>query len=216
MADPASDSRPSSSGFSTFLFVLIGLALLGGAVFLGWKLGHPSAPAVTTATATPTPTVAPSGPPENPAISKEELQEVLKRIDLAPNVAAEQKERLYAYVERAHSLKRLVTVAFETGKIQLSAKEIARLEKESKLGDFANYTRDPSAVFVVLGYADKRGDEKKNLQISLDRTTSVMDVLHKRCGVKNAVQTIPMGSPQLFDPQGHEENRVAEIWGGLL
>jgi outer membrane protein OmpA-like peptidoglycan-associated protein len=137
---------------------------------------------------------------------------VLKRIDLMPNVTAENKERLYAYVEHAQKLQRLLTVSFETGRTKVSEKETARVVKVSKQMPFAGVIHDPAAIFVVLGYADQRGEEKKNVQISTVRATSVMELLRKHCGVQNVIQTVPMGSPELFNPKDPAENRVAEIW----
>lgn len=206
--DPSATSK--SSGAGLFLFAAIGLVLLAGAVLLGWKLSRPKLDLkpITTATA-PTP---PPAPPEKSSVTPEERQAVLKRIDLMPNVSAENKERLYAYVEHAQKLQRLLTVSFETGRIKLSEKETGRVVKESKQSPFASMAKDPAAIFVVLGYADQRGDEKKNLQISNTRAMNVMDLLRKQCGVQNVIQTVPMGSPQLFDPKDPAENRVAEIW----
>ena len=206
--DPSATSK--SSGAGLFLFAAIGLVLLCGAVVLGWKLSRPKLELNTITTAgAPTP---PMAPPEKSSVTPEERQEVLKRIDLMPNVSAENKERLYAYVEHAQKLQRLLTVTFETGRTKISEKETARLVKESKQPAFAGMVRDPAAIFVVLGYADQRGDEKKNLQISNTRATSVMDTLRKQCGVQNVIQTVPMGSPKLFDHKDPAENRVAEIW----
>jgi outer membrane protein OmpA-like peptidoglycan-associated protein len=207
--DPSKTSTPSS-GPSLFLFFAIGLALLFVAVVAGWKLSRPKLESKPIATSAATP--APEAPSEKPSVTNAERQEVLKRIDLMPNVTAENKERLYAYVEHAQNLQRLLTVSFETGRTRLSEKESARLVKESKQTAFAGIARDPAAIFIVLGYADQRGDEKKNLQISTTRATSVMELLRKQCGVHNVIQTVPMGSPLLFDPKKADENRVAEIW----
>lgn len=157
-------------------------------------------------------TPAPSAPPEKSTVTSEERQEVLKRIDLMPNVSAENKERLYAYVEHAQKLQRLCTVSFEMGRTRLSEKESARVMKESKQMPFAGPVKDPASIFVVLGYGDQQGDEKKNLTLSMSRATSVVELLRKQCGVQSVIQTVPMGSPHLFDPKDPTENRVAEIW----
>ena len=118
-----------------------------------------------------------------------------------------------SYVDRAQNLRRLLTVSFEKGRTHLTEKEMARVVKESKQMPFAGMVRDPSAIFVVLGYADQRGgDEKKSMLLSTTRATSVMELLRKQCGVQNVIQTVPMGSPPLFDPKDAAENRVAEIW----
>lgn len=205
--DPSATSKSSRAGL--FLFAAVGLVLLAGAVVLGWKLSRPKLDLKPIQTVAPTP---PMAPPEKSSVTSEERQEVLKRIDLMPNVSAENKERLYAYVEHAQKLQRLLTVSFETGRTKISEKETARVVKESKQAPFAGMVRDPAMIFVVLGYADQRGDEKKNFQISNTRAASVSELLRKQCGVQNVIQTIPMGSPLLFDPKDPAENRVAEIW----
>jgi outer membrane protein OmpA-like peptidoglycan-associated protein len=129
-----------------------------------------------------------------------------------PNVTAENKERLYSYVEHAQSLQRLLTVSFPRGRTRALEKEVARVGKASKQAAFTRMAQNPAAVFVVLGYADERGEEKKNIQISTDRASSVQEILRKHCGVQNVIQTVPMGSPKLFDPKDPAENRVAEVW----
>ncbi len=208
MPEEEPKTNATSTGAIVFIGAAVGLVLFAGAVVLGWKFSRPKADPTPIVSATP----APVAPPEHSVVSDKERQEVLSRIDHMPNVTAENKERLYAYVERAHALKRLLTVSFEKGRTKVSEKESARVAKESKQGEFANTARDAAAIFVVLGYADEPGDEKKLLQISTDRATSVMELLRKRCGVQNVVQTVPMGSPKLFDPKDPAENRVVEIW----
>jgi outer membrane protein OmpA-like peptidoglycan-associated protein len=212
--DPSTTDKNSSMGM--VLFVMAGLVLIAGAVALGWRLSRiKSEQSHTLAVVSPTVTPAPVVAVENAPISKEEREEVLKRIDLMPNVSAESKEKLYAYVDRAHGMKRLLTVSFEAGRTVVPEKEAARIEKASKQAPFSTMAHDPAAVFVVLGFADRHGDEKKSMLVSTERATSVLDFLQKRCAIRNAIQTVPMGSPQLFDPKGGVENRVAEIWAVL-
>ncbi|HEY3901785.1 MAG TPA: OmpA family protein [Chthoniobacter sp.] len=203
----------SSSGPGVFLFAAMGLALLIGAVLLGWKLSRPKLDLKPIVAATPTP--APPAPPEKSSVTDAERQEVLKRIDLMPNVTAENKERLYSYVEHARNLQRLLTVSFERSRTRVSEKETARVVKNSKAEAFSKMSQDAAAIFVVLGYADERGEEKKNVQISSDRASNVTELLRKHCGVQNVIQTVPMGSPKLFDPKDPKENRVAEVWAVL-
>jgi outer membrane protein OmpA-like peptidoglycan-associated protein len=210
--DPSKSSTPSpsssSSGLGMVLFVVAGLALLFGAVVLGRNLSRPtSMPAVS-----PKPSPDSATPSEKKGtVSSAERQEVLKRIDLMPNVTAEAKERLYTYVDRAQNLQRLMTISFDKGRTRLSDKEVARVVKESRQMAFAKMIHDPSAIFVVLGYSDTSGDEKKNMPLSTSRATSVMELLRKQCGVQNVIQTVPMGNPPL-DARDAAENRVAEIW----
>jgi outer membrane protein OmpA-like peptidoglycan-associated protein len=209
--DPSKSATPSS-GAGLVLFVALGLVLLFGAVVIGRRLSRPKIDLKPVAAATPA--LAPAAPPEKSSVTSAERQEVLKRIDLMPNVNAATKERLYAYVDHAQNMQRLMTVSFETGRTRLSEKEAARVVKESKQMPFTGVVRDPAMVFVVLGYGDQRGDEKKNLQISAARATSVVELLRKQCGVQSIIETVPMGSPLLFNPKDTAENRVAEIWTG--
>ena len=210
--DPSATTKtPSSGGPGVFLLAAVGLALLFGAVLLGWKLSRPKLDLKPIVAATP----APPAPPEKSSVTDAERQEVLKRIDLMPNVTAETKERLYSYVEHAQNLERLLTVSFETGRTRISEKETTRVVKASKQTTFSKMSQDAAAIFVVLGYADERGEEKKNVQISTDRASNVMELLRKHCGVQNVIQTVPMGSPKLFDPKDPKENRVAEVWAVL-
>jgi len=210
--DPSATPNPSSSGPGVFLLAALGLLLLFGAVVLGWKLSRPKLDSLPVVVAT---TPAPVAPPEKTLVTSAERQEVLKRIDLMPNVTAETKERLYAYVDHAQNLQRLLTVAFETGRTRVSERETARVVKGCKQKPFTGLAQNPAAIFVVLGYADARGEEKRNLQISTDRASTVMELLRKHCGVQNVIQTVPMGSPKLFNPKDPAENRVAEVWAVL-
>jgi len=207
--DPSKTATPSS-GAGLVLLVALGMVLLIGAVVIGRTLSRPRLDPKLVVAATPPPE--PAAPPEKPSVTSAERQEVLKRIDLMPNVTAETKERLYDFVGRAQKLQRLMTVSFEKGRTRLSEKETARVVKESKQTSFAAMVHDSAAIFVVLGYADQRGDEKKNMLLSTARAISVMELLRKQCGVQNVIQTVPMGSPLLFDPKGAAESRVAEIW----
>jgi outer membrane protein OmpA-like peptidoglycan-associated protein len=202
---------------STVLFysvvALIWTAVLVGAIALGWKLSRESTaslPKIETSDAPPA-----SVKPASSVVTDAERQVVLQRIDQMPNVSAANKERLYAYVERAQNLNRLMSVSFAQGGTRLTEAAIRKIVEESRGAAFARQARDPAVVFVVLGYADKKGDEKKNLQVSLDRAGHVMDILRKRCGVQNVVQTVPMGSSELFNAKEAAANRVVEVWALL-
>ena len=83
-----------------------------------------------------------------------------------------------------------------------------------KLREARNFTQEGFADHIRMhrAYYGALENGKKNLQLSTERATSVMDLLRKQCGVHNVIQTVPMGSPLLFDPKNPGENRVAEIW----
>lgn len=203
---PESSGRehPVMVGAIWLLVVLLGVGL-------GWKLSRTGSTPEPSAEKAP----APSARPATSEVSDAQRQEVLKRIDLMPALTAANKERLYAYVERAQRIKRVMHVSFQGGGTHLSDAGIKKVVEESQKPDFADQAHDPVVVFVVLGYADKSGDEKSNLQASHDRAENVADLLHKRCGVVNVIQAIPMGSSELFNAENPAENRAAEVWAVL-
>jgi len=184
---------------------------------MGWKLSQGTA----SVPATPVPvpeTPAPAAnvvKAANSGVDAAQRQEVLKRIDAMPNVTAANKEHLYVYVDRAQKIKRVLNVNFERGKTKLSEAGIKKIVEESRLPEFASQAHDPAVVFVVLGFADKKGTEKTNVQMSLDRAEHVTDVLRKHCGMLNIIQTVPMGVSDLFNPQDPTGNRVVEVWAVL-
>ena len=74
---------------------------------------------------------------------------------------------------------------------------------------------DPTLVLVILGYADKQGDEQKNLQISNARAQTVMEALRDQLGIQNVMHVIPMGGTDLLDARELAKNRVVEVWAVL-
>jgi outer membrane protein OmpA-like peptidoglycan-associated protein len=193
---------------------MIWLAVIVLAVALGWKLSRGSSLISSPPADSPTP-AANVVKTANSGVDDAQRQEVLKRIDAMPNVTAANKEHLYAYVERAQKIRRVLNVNFERGKTKLGEAAIKKLVEESRLPEFANQARDPAVVFVVLGFADKKGNEKTNLQVSLDRAEHITEILRKHCSLLNMIQTVPMGVSDLFNPQDPAGNRVVEVWAVL-
>jgi len=193
----------------------------------------PSAPAESPSPVTPTPLSATTTTPvertstgEVRAESRIELDpraeetaqvkaEVLKRIDRMPNVSAENKDRLYVQVERARGMGRVLTIPFASGRTTVNTEEISPLRQQLALPQVAKLAEDPTVVFVVLGFADTKGDPKKNLDISTARADSVADALKDKCGVLNMIHPVGMGGSDLFDAQAREKNRVVEVWAVL-
>jgi len=141
--------------------------------------------------------------------------EVLKRIDLMPNISTENKDKLYMSVERARRMGRIITIPFASGKTSLSAADVENLKNELKSPQLQALMQDATCVFVVLGYADKTGDEKTNLKISQERAQNVLATLRDKCGIANVMHAVGMGGSTLFTDGGAEKNRAAEIWAVL-
>src|ERR1700731_3266032 len=98
----------------------------------------PSATATPTPTpesnSAPTPVADSSGTPIDLDISLPEIaavkREVLKRIDLMPNVSSQNKDRLYSAVDRARGMGRLFSVSFETSLTKITPEAIAAMKSQ--------------------------------------------------------------------------------------
>lgn len=142
-------------------------------------------------------------------------QEVLKRIDVMPNLTDEEKDKLYVQVERARAMGKIISIPFTSGEHALQASAINSLQQAVKLPQIEKLSRDPTVVFVVLGYADKKGDAKTNLVISRQRADEVAKALEKKAGVMNVIHAVGMGSSEMFDSENLEKNRIVEVWAVL-
>ncbi len=200
----------------------------------------PSPTPTATPTSTPTPTPAPS-PTETPAPSvpdskptpvadasgttidlditlpeiAEVKREVLRRIDLMPNVSSQNKDRLYSAVDRARGMGRLFSVSFDTLLTRVTPEQIGAMKAQLEHPQIKKFLDDPTLVLVILGYADKQGDDQKNFQISNARAQAVMDALRDQLGIQNVMHVVPMGGTNLLDPRELAKNRIVEVWAVL-
>jgi outer membrane protein OmpA-like peptidoglycan-associated protein len=142
-------------------------------------------------------------------------EEVLKRIDLMPNVTAANKDKLYNSVERARSMGKVLTIPFGSGKMTLGAAEIQALKDELEKPEIAKLRDDPTSVFVILGYADPKGDQKKNITISQARADVVLEAMRDKAGVSNVMHSVAMGGSTIMDEKNLEKNRIVEVWAVL-
>jgi outer membrane protein OmpA-like peptidoglycan-associated protein len=142
-------------------------------------------------------------------------QEVLKRIDLMPNVSPANKDKLYNSVERAREMGKVLTIPFGSGKTNLSSAELETLKAELEKPEIAKLRDDPTSVFVILGYADPKGDEKKNIAISQQRADMVLEVMRDKAGVSNVMHAVAMGGSTIVDEKNLEKNRIVEVWAVL-
>jgi hypothetical protein len=178
-------------------------------------------------TPTPNPTFTPSatpiteasGTPFNLDINLPEIAEVkravLKRIDLMPNVSQSNKDRLYSAVDRSRGMGRLFSISFETLLTRVSPQDVAYMKTQLERPEIKKVLDDPTLVLVILGYADRQGDDQKNLQISNGRAQAVMDALRDQLGIQNVMHIVPMGGTDLLDPRELAKNRVVEVWAVL-
>ncbi len=147
--------------------------------------------------------------PENQAIR----QAVLQRIDAMP-LSPTDKARLYTALDRARGLGKLVTINFATGRTDLAPKDVVNLDNTLRRPKIQRFLDDPTVVLVVLGFADVKGDDKTNKDVSERRARRVVEALRGPCNVSNIIHSLGMGG-QVIAGESLEKNRVVEVWAVL-
>lgn len=172
----------------------------------------PSTPvpdAASTSTATMTPLV------ENKEENAEVKKQVLARIDSMPNLSPTNRSKLYTAVDRARGMYKMAIISFDSGRISPTPAAVAQLVEGLHTPDVQRLLNDPTAVIIVLGYADARGDDKKNLQISTERAESLTKALRDQGKILNVMHAVGMGGSEMFGKGQRDKNRVVEIWAVL-
>ncbi len=142
-------------------------------------------------------------------------QDVLNRVDKIPGLTAEKKDRLYVSVQRARDMRKIIEIPFASGQAQMPTASGPQVKKLLEDPAAMKFRDDLTAVFVVLGFADSKGDEKTNFAISERRAKSVVDFMEKQCQIKNVTHAVPMGGTNLVDKNNAAKNRIVEIWAVL-
>lgn len=139
-------------------------------------------------------------------------QDVLDRIDRMPNLTSAQKTKLTTSVDKARGMGCILIIPFNAGQATLAAREGDLLLKAIQSPTIQKLVEDPTLVLVVLGYADKKGDPRSNLQASVARAESVQNAMKDKGGILNVIYSVGMGGSDLFDPQIEAKNRRVEVW----
>jgi outer membrane protein OmpA-like peptidoglycan-associated protein len=132
-----------------------------------------------------------------------------------PGLSSEKRDKLYNSVQRAREMRKVVEIPFGSGQAEMpsAAQPVVKgLLAEPAIMKFRD---DLTAVFVVLGFADTKGNEQQNLRISDFRAKSVVKFMEQQCGVKNVTHAVAMGGTTMVDKNNAAKNRVAEIWAVL-
>ena len=239
---PLDEVKPSMGPFIWLISALVLLVIVGIGVMAVWPVLNPKAtkkPATEETTPAPsTPAEKPGTPAPRPPIGIEPVSaeppkavvipdkidldvskgenrkvkdDVLTRVDLMP-ITEKNKDKLYSSVERARQMGKILTIPFASGKIDLSPADIEAIKTEIDKPELMKLRDDPTAVFVILGFADPKGDAKKNVQISQQRADAVLAAMRDKCGVFNVLHSVAMGGSTLLDAQNLEKNRIVEVW----
>jgi outer membrane protein OmpA-like peptidoglycan-associated protein len=113
-------------------------------------------------------------------------------------------------------MRKIVEIQFASGQTEIPANFAPEVKKLLETEEVQKRFRDDlTAVFVVLGFADTKGDPQANLRVSEARAKNVVKYMETTCGVKNVMHSVAMGSTTLVDKNNTAKNRVAEIWAVL-
>jgi len=157
--------------------------------------------------------ITPPPPVVTNAQESDELRhQVLNRIDLMPGLSEKDRDQLYAQVERARAFSKLAIVPFPTGKTSPGASQVEELMSRLGQPDLKKIVGDPTVVLVMVGYADKQGDQAKNVEISRTRAESIVKNLKEKLKLVNMMHAVGMGGQDLFDKTGLDKNRIVEVW----
>ena len=110
---------------------------------------------------------------------------------------------------------RLFTVSFETAITKLPPAEIGLVQGTISQPQIKKVLDDPAVVLVILGFADRQGDDLKNQQLSQGRAQTTLELLRDKCGVLNVMYPIAMGGTDIFDAKEFAKNRIVEVWAVL-
>jgi outer membrane protein OmpA-like peptidoglycan-associated protein len=179
---------------------------------------EPSPPEIPIVAPTPIPAASPEivSTPENLDLTGADLEEVkrgiLKRIELQPTATQAQKDRAYAVVQAAKGMGRIVIISFATAITDLPSQEIGSVQAQVAQPRVQKLLEDPTLLLIVLGYADKQGNDQRNIDLSFGRARTVVEILRSKCQILNAMYPIPMGGTDLFDQRDFSKNRIVEVW----
>jgi outer membrane protein OmpA-like peptidoglycan-associated protein len=140
-----------------------------------------------------------------------ELRAVLVALAIAQ---AERGAMMEQMMEQAQSPVRVTGVFFETGREELSP------AARKQLDIVANELRsNPDLSTVIEGFADVRGDEEQNLELSERRANTVREYLSSRGVDAERLQTVGLGENHPVasneTPTGRAANRRVEISTGV-
>jgi outer membrane protein OmpA-like peptidoglycan-associated protein len=180
-------------------------------------------PATPLPTPSPTPSASPTpevgATPVNLDLTGADLEQVkqaiLKRIEIQPTFSRAQKDKVYTLVQTAKGMGRIAIISFATANTTLPPPDVAQLQAQISLPQVRKLLEDPTLLLVILGYADRQGNDQKNIDLSLARAQTVIQILRDKSAVLNVMYPVPMGGTDLFDQREFSKNRVVEVWAAI-
>lgn len=145
------------------------------------------------------------------AENQETRRAVLQRI-AAMSMSPAQRDRLSEAVDHARGMAKIITINFAAGHTELGAAAVGQLKQALQRPDIQKVLNDPSAVFIVLGFADPKGSPQVNKETSQRRADRTLAALRGPCGLGNVMHALGMGGSEIVDQAHAEKNRAVEVW----
>ena len=109
-------------------------------------------------------------------------------------------------------MRKIIEIPFGSGQSRIQKPATDEVKRITESPEVTKVRDNLTAIFVVLGFADTKGNKAQNYAISKERANSVKDHLERNCDVKNIIHAVPMGSSTLVDKNNAAKNRIVEIW----
>jgi hypothetical protein len=163
---------------------------------------------------TPSPASKATPPPVVANAQEEDVtrKEVLKRIDMMPELNPKEKDYLYSQVERARGFTKLAIIPYGSGQLWPDSFQTNYLLENLAKPQIAKIFEDPTVVLVFAGFSDLKGSNEHQLEISRDRAENLIKLLQKKTKIANLMRAVGMGGSDIFDKMHLEKNRVVEMW----
>ncbi|HEY1476873.1 MAG TPA: OmpA family protein [Chthoniobacterales bacterium] len=156
------------------------------------------------------------GPPAAAASDRVEQdqvrQDVLKRIDLMRGLSDTEKDKLYVQVQRARGFTKIGIIRFTQAGTTPSTAQTAELVTNLNEPGLRKLLADPTVILIMVGYADKQGEEAKNVEVSRSRAENVVKALREKTDLPNIMHAVGMGGQDIFDQSNLDKNRLVEVW----
>jgi outer membrane protein OmpA-like peptidoglycan-associated protein len=139
-------------------------------------------------------------------------QDVLKRIDLMRGLSDTEKDKLYVQVQRARGFTKIGIIRFTQAGTTPSTAQTAELVTNLNEPGLRKLLADPTVILIMVGYADKQGEEAKNVEVSRSRAENVVKALREKTDLPNIMHAVGMGGQDIFDQSNLDKNRLVEVW----
>jgi outer membrane protein OmpA-like peptidoglycan-associated protein len=137
---------------------------------------------------------------------------LLDRREIMYGIDAPKDDKIFRRVAKAYNLVQVLRIPFAPGSRALTKEEADSVKAALDDRQMQNWREDPTAQFIIMGFADTPEDSVDNIYLSKDRADSIFRLLRSELGIQNVLFPIPMGGSPLLDEQNPKREFAVEIW----